>query len=107
MNRRQFVGLALSAAGTALYADQKSVVSESPVTLNLSGWRAAFDSSGRLLSFTNGRTELVNQSLSSYSTHILYPGAALNICDSPVRSSRAPRRFLLNMNSLLPIRSGS
>jgi hypothetical protein len=91
MDRRDFLGLAAASfTGAALRMDAATVSAEPSVTLNLRGWRATFDSAGRLLSFTNGQTELVNQDLTAYSTHILYRGSALNLCNTPVRSNGGP-----------------
>ncbi len=88
MNRREFVALAASFAGSALFAEPYSIESSSTLKLETNGWRAAFDSTGRLKSFSDGRTELANSRLVSHSPRILYPGSGLNVCDQPFRTRR-------------------
>ena len=83
MTRREFIPLAASvAAGAAIGQDERGS------TLKANGCQVSFDSSGSLASFRAEGLELVNARLGALHPRILYPGKAINTCDTPKNRRR-------------------
>jgi hypothetical protein len=83
MTRREFVPLAASLAVSAITAQ-----SNADLEIEGKGWRAAFDTTGRISSFKSGQTELVKSRNAHVQTRILFPGETAYVFDQPAKVSR-------------------
>jgi hypothetical protein len=90
LRRREFIGLvgASMASTRALAIGQKGSVPENVEVLEKNGWQVRIAPTGEIVSFTDGKLELVKQGLGSNRPRVVVGGLRVYACRQPKNTRR-------------------